>query len=125
MTGRAQGLEVVPVPEEPRISLVLADVVDLEHQGHLATLGASVGLVDAHLLAEVGPPSGVVPATHIPVDADRMPGAVPTGNVDGTARLRTVGGRAVHGRDLEARKMTTAMPNRISARFCILVRVHR
>jgi len=76
---------------------MLADVVDLEGKGDVATLRAGVRLVDQDLVAQARPPGGVVPAAHGGIEPDAVPRAGPTGDENGTARL----GAVLHlGRDL-------------------------
>jgi hypothetical protein len=69
---------------------MLADVVDLEGKGDLATLGARIRLVEQHLLTQAEPPSDAVPAADIHVGAHGMAGTGSTGHEDRTSGLGTV-----------------------------------
>ena len=55
VTRGTQGLEVLPIPKERRIPVMLANVVDLEGLGNLPALGTRIRLRQAHLLAQAAP----------------------------------------------------------------------
>lgn len=80
MTHGTQGLQVLTIPEQPRIPIVFADVVDLEGEGDLATLRAGIRLVEQHLLSQPEPPGDAVPTADVGITANGMARAGPAGD---------------------------------------------
>lgn len=69
---------------------MLADVVNLEGEGDLATLRARIRLLHQDLLTQAEPPGDAVPATDVHVGAHGVASAGPTGDERRTPGLRAV-----------------------------------
>lgn len=63
MTQGTEPLEIGPIPEQTRVTLMLADVIDLELGGDLTTGGTGIDLFHTDALTESSPACGVVPRT--------------------------------------------------------------